>query len=179
MLPAQPVCSFVELSAHMLERDRLKFLNLNKLASLFVKRLHVLVQSAIYTIHLINDQLRVSLNEKPLHHPFDTESKTICYADCEDELRRMKFEGEGLEARTQLAALISGLCIRLGCSCRCCIPRVRRTKTCNRKGHAHVRSATTVDFFSSVIISRADTCIIMRNTCNTTPSWPRSGCHQT
>ena len=63
----------------MLERDRLKFLN--KLASLIIQMLHVWVQSAIYTIHLLDDQLRVSLNDKPLHHPFDTESKTSCYAD--------------------------------------------------------------------------------------------------
>ena len=55
----------------MLERDGLKFLN--KLTSFLIERRHVWVPSVVFTLHLLDDQLRIPLNEKPRHHPGDTD----------------------------------------------------------------------------------------------------------
>jgi len=63
----------------MFKRAGLKFLN--KLASSIIEGFHVRVQNSILSIHLIYDQLRISLNEQPLHHPGVTEFKISCYTD--------------------------------------------------------------------------------------------------
>ena len=77
VLPAPLVRSCVELSAHMFKRAGLKVVN--KLASLIIELFHVWVLDFPLTTHLLYDQLRISLDEKPLHHPrLGTECKTSC-----------------------------------------------------------------------------------------------------